>query len=360
LPAHCFPYPIKPAYAHSAGALGYPGLGWSLLVRVPESVTLADQIEVQRQMGLVLIVCGVGILALSLGISNALVRPLRTLVARLTDISSGEGDLTRRIDLDRSDEIGALAAAFNTFVAKLCGIIANVKTSASDVSSVASQIAASSEEMSAAVDEVARQTAEVSTTAQDSGTLAESGRDVVEKTVSEMNAITDTVERTALTVGELGSRGEAISKLVEVINDIADQTNLLALNAAIEAARAGEHGRGFAVVADEVRKLAERTTKATDEIGGSVSAITSETRQAVEQMTRGQAQVRAGADLAAQAGASLERIVQGSTSVAGMIQAISAAAEEAGAGARESAGAATALSDKAEQLSVLVAQFKTS
>jgi methyl-accepting chemotaxis protein len=194
-----------------------------------------------------------------------------------------------------------------------------------------------------------------------------------------MRSINDSVSASAASVQELGKRGTQIGEIIAVINDIADQTNLLALNAAIEAARAGEHGRGFAVVADEVRKLADRTTKATEEIGESIQAIQTETGDAVERMNAGTAEVERGVELATGAGESLRRIVAGARDVAGMIRSIAAAAEQQSAaseevsrnvesissvtrqsseGAGQAATAAAELSAKAERLQGLVARFK--
>ncbi len=346
-------------FAHSNGALGYPGLGWSVLVRVPSSVTGAAMRNAQQQMAIVMVVSAVGVVLLGTLCANGIVRPMKIVVNRLHDIAAGEGDLTKSIELNRSDDLGQVAAGFNTCLSKLRTVIHDVKGTATEVASAATQIAASAEEMSAAVGEVAQQTMKVSSSAQESGTLAQHGREIVERTVSGMDQINLSVQESSKCIGQLGRRSEQIGKVIQVINDIADQTNLLALNAAIEAARAGEHGRGFAVVADEVRKLAERTTKATEEIGGSISAIQSDTTAAVDRMARGQDQVRAGVELAASAGESLQEIVAGAGNVAGMIHSISAAAEEAGAGARESASAATQLSSKAEQLQTAMGKFKT-
>jgi methyl-accepting chemotaxis protein/carbonic anhydrase len=323
------------------------------------------------------------------------------LVDRLKDIAQGEGDLTKRVDQDRGDELGELGLWFNTFIKRVHDVILEVGGATRDVASAATEIAASSEQMaqgmgeqstqvmqissaieqmSASVIEVARKSGDAANNAAESGRVAEQGGEVVDQTITGMRSISEAVTAGAASVAELGKRGDQIGQIIEVINDIADQTNLLALNAAIEAARAGEHGRGFAVVADEVRKLADRTTKATEEIGESIKAIQSETGEAVDKMNAGTEQVTTGVESATQAGESLRKIVNTARDVAGMIQSIAAAAEEQSAaseevsrsveavssvtrqateGANQAAQAASQLSTKAEQLQVLVGRFKT-
>lgn len=329
-------------------------------------------------------------------------RPVKLLIERIKDISQGEGDLTQRIEVNSEDEIGQLGKWFNMFVEKIHNIIAEVGSVTRDVASAATQIAASSEEMaqgmseqnqqvdqissaieemSSSVVEVARKSGEAANNASESGRVAQDGGKVVNQTIDGMKAISEAVTAGAASVTELGKRGEQIGQIIEVINDIADQTNLLALNAAIEAARAGEHGRGFAVVADEVRKLADRTTKATEEIAESIKAIQSETGEAVKRMNAGTDQVTTGVESATEAGQSLQKIVNSAQDVASMIQSIAAAAEQQSAaseqvsrnvdsvsavsrqaneGANQAASAAAQLSSKAEQLQALVSKFKTS
>jgi len=298
------------------------------------------------------------------------------------------------------DEIGQLVVSVNEMCASLNGLVSEVRTSASEVAAAATEVAASSEELnhgiseqsdqlrqvssaveeiSASIGEVADKSTNAAKDAGNAGEVAEQGALVVSNTVNGMQQINETVSATARAVDSLGDRSQKIGEVVDVINEIAEQTNLLALNAAIEAARAGEHGRGFAVVADEVRKLADRTTKATQEIGESIRAIQSETSEAVKRMSDGTEHVRTGVELATQAGSHLQTIVTSSREVARLIESIAAASEQQSVASNEISGsveqiaslsqqtresvsqstqAATDLSCKAEQLQALVAGFK--
>jgi len=233
--------------------------------------------------------------------------------------------------------------------------------------------------MSGAAGDIARKAAEANAEATAAGDAAQTGSRTVGSTVHGMRRIAESVRAAGTSATELGKRGEEIGRIIQVITDIADQTNLLALNAAIEAARAGEHGRGFAVVADEVRKLAERTVKATDEVSVSINAIQSETTTTVQQMKAGTTEVEEGVVLAQGAGESLGAIVTRTKAVGGSIHSILAAAEEqsaatsqvarsigeitstarqAAAGAGQAAAATTQLSAKAESLQQIVQRFK--
>ena len=327
-------------------------------------------------------------------------KPLNNLIAIVQEIASGEGDLTKRLNIQRGDEIGRLAHWFDTFIGSLHKIISDVASSTRQVAAAATEIAASSEqmsagitrqqqqasqvsaaveEMSATVTEVAKKSGEAANAASGSQKDANSGGEVVRQTVTEIKAIAQDVSSSAEAVAGLGKKGEQIGAIIEVINDIADQTNLLALNAAIEAARAGEHGRGFAVVADEVRKLAERTQQATEEVSKSIREIQDETKSAVVRIEAGSKRVNHGVELAGNAGQSLERIVASSQTLGSMVESIAAAAEEQSAaseeiarsieqinavtresaeGASQAAKAAGDLSSQAERLQNLVGRFK--
>ena len=332
-------------------------------------------------------------------LSRLITGSLRPVAARANEIAAN--DLTGSpLSVRSNDELGDLTTSMNTMSESLRRMIAELTNSAQEVAAASTQIAASSEEisaglnqqqsqvtqissaaeeMSAAAADIARKAADANTEADAAGNAAESGASTVEGTVAGMRRIADAVNATGTSVHELGKRGEQIGQIINVISDIADQTNLLALNAAIEAARAGEHGRGFAVVADEVRKLAERTVKATEEVSSSIKAIQDETTQAVSRMQACTGEVDSGVNAANEAGQSLRGIVSKAQAVGAGIRSIAAAAEEqsaateqvtrsvesivsmsqqAAAGASQAAGAASQLSLKAEGLREMVARFK--
>jgi methyl-accepting chemotaxis protein len=344
----------------------------------------------------VMLVAGVGI---ALVLIRSIARPIRALAQRATEIA--DNDLTQPpLDVKTDDEIGTLARATNRMQQSLHELVSAIQQSSNSVASAATQIAASSEEtatgmeaqnrqieqITAAVDELSASIAEVAKQSQDasqqagrSGESAEQGATIVGETVTEIGLIDEAVTAGSDSVARLGERSEQIGEVIEVINDIADQTNLLALNAAIEAARAGEHGRGFAVVADEVRKLADRTTQATKEVADSITAIQSDTQDAVTRMREGTERVRSGVERTQQAGESLETIRQSAAEVRRGVQSIASAAEEQSAAssqiqngvqeinatsrqatdaARQSAQAVSELSQKAESLMQLTERFK--
>jgi methyl-accepting chemotaxis protein len=361
-----------------------------------------EQVAGFFQMGMMftvpLVIVAIGGIVLML--RSLLTKPLNSLVERLRDIAEGEGDLTMRVDESRADEIGDLGKWFNIFISRVHDLIVSFSGAANEVAGAATEIAASAEQMScgmreqtdqvtqvsAAIEEmsasivgVAENSAEAVKSSIESGETANQGGQIVSETIERMQMISQAVNSSSESVTELGKRGEQIGEIISVINDIADQTNLLALNAAIEAARAGEHGRGFAVVADEVRKLAERTTQATEEVSCSIREIQTETSRAVEMMQSGTKEVDDGVDRATAAGDSLQQIVSSAKGVRQKIESIAATAEEQSSvateisqsiqrvnatsaqvaeGTSQSAIAGEQLSMKAEQLMGLIGKFK--
>jgi methyl-accepting chemotaxis protein len=289
-------------------------------------------------------------------VSRSIFARLHDMVVRMKDMAEGEGDLTRRLEVGSNDEVAELATWFNTFVDKLQEILSKVSSTSNSLAAAGEQISASTRQQAEGAEIQRDQTTQVATAMQEMGSTvqqisensnnaatasrkaaetAQQGGIVVTQTLTRMRAIAQSVGETAKKVQELGKQSDQIGKIIGVIDDIADQTNLLALNAAIEAARAGEQGRGFAVVADEVRKLAERTSAATKEIAAMIRGIQAETKSAVTAMQAGTKEVEQGVELTTQAGTSLHDIIQMSEQVGDMVTQIATAATEQSAASEE-------------------------
>ncbi|GAB4252096.1 methyl-accepting chemotaxis protein [Deferrisoma sp.] len=260
-----------------------------------------------------------------------------------------EGDLTADISVRRSDELGRMAGAYREMRRGLSELIRRVSDSAGTVASAAQQISASSQQVAAGADEQSRKATEVATAieevsstvlevsknaqevaqnAQEMSDVARQGEGVLLDSLERMDGIARMVEGLAARIEELGQKTESIGQVIRTIDEIADQTNLLALNAAIEAARAGEHGRGFAVVADEVRKLAEKTTKATKEVEATIRSIQEESRQAVEATSVGRVQAAEAHEVFDRAGKAFRDILARVEDVSRMVGQIAVAAEQ--------------------------------
>ncbi len=279
--------------------------------------------------------------------SRNIIEPMKKLLDAFK--KQAGGDLTQEVHVNSKDEISELTQAFNSTnkklneilydvttyadslavsASQLFGVSQNIAVTATDQSSKSVQAASSMEELNSSFVNVAQNTSVAADSARQAAELAAKGGDIVTQTINGMNRISSSVNESASTVEALGRRSEQIGNIIQVINDIAGQTNLLALNAAIEAARAGEQGRGFAVVADEVRKLAERTTSATSEIADMIKGIQDDTGRAVTSMQSGTKEVEEGVHLTNQAGEALQQIVKSVLSVTDMVQQIATAAEE--------------------------------
>jgi methyl-accepting chemotaxis protein len=290
-----------------------------------------------------------------------------------------DGDLSVEIDYDNAnDEIGRLFAGFNNTVRKIKELIINITEAVQATASASTQISSSAEELAAGAQEQSSQTSEIATAMEEitstiletsnhtnlaaqavkkSSKIAEEGKSVVQETVDGMERIAEVVGSAAETVNRLGEDSKKIGEIINVINDIADQTNLLALNAAIEAARAGEQGRGFAVVADEVRKLAERTTTATKEIADMIQRLQQGTNETVESIEQGVEEVNKGKEIASKAGSSMEQIEESSINAMDLITQVATASEEQSATAEEISRSIESINNVAHESAVGVEQI---
>lgn len=266
------------------------------------------------------------------------------------------GDLTVKLDVENDDEIGKLYNGFNDAVENIKKLIVTTSEAVHATVNLSNQISSSAEELAAGAEEQSSQISSIvsaseemtttivhatrnafsaSDTAKNTGKLVVEDGKIISETMDGMNRIASVIKLAAKTVQELGRSSQQIGDIIQVIDDIANQTNLLALNAAIEAARAGEQGRGFAVVADEVRKLAERTTKATKEIGEMIKKIQEETNEAVDSMNLGTSEVEKGIINSAKSSCSLDEIIRGVNDLAYAISQVAYANEEQSSTAEE-------------------------
>ncbi len=353
--------------------------------------------KLMKQISFMILIMAV-VMALSWCVARNITFPVKLLSADAKRIAAG--DLSMEVNYQSRDEIGQLAESFHQMIINLRELIGKISLSSEMVASSATQlssastqiatgseevaaqagsIAAASEEMAATSMEIAKNCGVAADESKSANDTARDGASIVDGTISSMQHIAEKVKDSAHTVERLGNKSDQIGEIIGTIEDIADQTNLLALNAAIEAARAGEHGRGFAVVADEVRALAERTTKATKEIDAMIRAIQRETKEAVGAMEERVKEVGTGCTEAAKSGNALREIqnrisavtmqvnqmataVEQQTAttgeISGNIQQITQVIQMTAKEAQESAVSAEQLARLAEELQQLTGQFK--
>jgi len=328
-------------------------------IRISYSLAEADTLAMAdwwKQFYVVIGLFVVGLFTVSVLVNRIVARPIRNVVERIKDIAEGEGDLTTKLDDSSNDELGELAYWFNTFVSKLRTMITDINgyateltTNAEHMSTVTDrtstgikqqqsetdQVATAMNQMSETVQKVARNASSAASAANEADNEASKGKIVVKETIEAIDSLAAEVEKAGTVIQKLEEDSNGIGVVLDVIRGIAEQTNLLALNAAIEAARAGEQGRGFAVVADEVRTLAQRTQQSTQEIRAIIEHLQSGAKNAVKVMVEGKNQANISVEQAAKAGSSLDTITQVVTTITDMNTRIASAAEEHSAVAEE-------------------------
>ncbi|BCG25105.1 chemotaxis transducer [Pseudomonas tohonis] len=333
---------------------------WGVLATVPQRVLLAPAETLQKELDAERLASsalefGLGSGAALLGVlliwfaAFRITRPLQGLTRMLEAIAQGEGDLTGRLAVHSRDELGKLAAAFNRFVERIHASMGEVASATGRVNEVAQRVLAASNaslrnsdeqaqrtnsvaaainELGAAAQEIARNAADASHQASDARELAEEGKQVVGKTLTAMHELSSKISASSAQIETLAGKTVNIGQILDVIKGISEQTNLLALNAAIEAARAGEAGRGFAVVADEVRNLAHRTQVSAQEIHQMIEELQVGSREAVGTMSESQRYSQQSVEIANLAGERLSSVTQRIGEIDGMNQSVATATEE--------------------------------
>jgi methyl-accepting chemotaxis protein len=328
---------------------GVPSANWYVALVLEQDTAFAMLSEFRTSAIIAMAIAVVIIISLLGMLIRMLMQPLHVMGRAMHDIAEGEGDLTKRLTIHGNDEFGALGQSFNRFVERIHGSIREVSSATGQVNEVALRVVAASNssmfnsdqqasrtnsvaaainQLGAAAQEIAQNAALASQHSSDARSLAEDGQQVVDKTISAMHQLSAKISDSCGNIETLNSNTVNIGQILEVITSISQQTNLLALNAAIEAARAGEAGRGFAVVADEVRNLAHRTQDSAQQVQKMIEELQVGAREAVNTMTESQRESESSVGIANQAGERLLSVTQRIGEIDGMNQSVATATEE--------------------------------
>ena len=324
-------------------------LDWYVVAEVPKAELYIGLNESRNHMFMWFAIVIIVFIFISIMLAKSLTRPINDLAGLFKELGEGEGDLSYRLSETGSDEVSRLAHGFNAFISNIHSVVNDVSTTSKDVHQasvkvsqdaeqsrldaqgqrdIATQVATAISEMGSTIAEIATNAAQAADATNEANGQAKNAQLVVKESTESINQMAQNMESVSITIESLADKSNAISSVLDVIRGISEQTNLLALNAAIEAARAGEQGRGFAVVADEVRSLAKRTSESTDEINQMISLLQLESNRAVDSVRESKETAEMGVTDAQQTNQALDEIVANIQQISDLNTQVATATEE--------------------------------